>query len=215
MIYVEDHKGYGLGNFVNITPTIKKLSEEEEVFVYFHSELVKSAFLDCPFITILDEPLDIKPKIHSGMICKANDMPDYMYVWHKVFGDTNVTEHTYVDTVDNVNCKGDYVVVINGTGNEKETYTKLKRIPIEYYLEELKKEKYAGLDIVGIGSEKDLERLDGIKLRNSFTGIRICLAVLRNAHCAGAMNKWQKIFWKDTLTPKNVNPSYNTTNIRI
>jgi hypothetical protein len=48
MIYVEDHKGYGLGNFVNITPTIKKLSEEEEVFVYFHSELVKSAFFRLP-----------------------------------------------------------------------------------------------------------------------------------------------------------------------
>ena len=40
MIYIEDNKGYGLGNFVNLTPTLKKLSENDEVCVYFHCKLL-------------------------------------------------------------------------------------------------------------------------------------------------------------------------------
>lgn len=226
MIYIEDHTGYGLGNFVNLTPTIKQLSKTQEVKVYFHSDLVRSAFLDCPFITILDKPLNQEPLIHSGMVCKSNLMPDYVYVWNKVFGNTNVEEHSYVDAPNDVEIKEKYVVLINGTGNEKETYTRLKRIPIEYYLEELKKDKYKGLRVVGVGSDNDLKRLEGIELDYKFTGLRGCLSVIKGAdyvvsndcglaHCAGAMDKNQVIFWKDTMLPKNQNQSTKTVNIRI
>ena len=69
------------------------------------------------------------------MINLKNDMPDYMYVWNKVFGNTDVTEHSYVDVPNDyyTETEGDYGLIINGSGSLRKSYVDSKYVPVEAY----------------------------------------------------------------------------------
>src|SRR5262245_18584798 len=95
-LYAEQSPGFGLGNFINLTPTLKALSRDHKIQVWFNDKFIRDCFLDCPFFEIVDKR-QRNPIVNSGMINLKNDMPDYQFVWKKIFGNMNVTEHTYID----------------------------------------------------------------------------------------------------------------------
>ena len=83
---VEQNKEYALGNFVMLTPTIKKLSEihNKPIDVYFNHDYVKQCFIDCEFINHVNSLYE-KPYLTSGLINKK--IPDYQFVYKTIIKD--------------------------------------------------------------------------------------------------------------------------------
>ena len=110
---VKQIEGYGLGNFIMLTPTIKKLSEiyGKKINVYFHDEFVKNCFLDCDFINIVDTEYKT-PDLTSGEVNKK--IPDYKNIFKKIINEKwDPKYHTYVDNVNEILKKEEkYIVCI-------------------------------------------------------------------------------------------------------
>lgn len=226
---IEQHKGYALGNFIMITPTIKKLSEinNKPIDVYFNHDYVKQCFIDCQFINIVNNLYE-KPYLSSSMINK--EIPDYQYVFNKTINENwTQTYHTYVDQPVEFDYSGeDYLLLLNGLGglslNDSEPkphwYGKKEITEDIFYMI---KEK-SKLPIYFTGSESDLKQnpwINEIATKIEIGDVRKALALIRDAkliisndtglaHCAGAMNKNILILWKDTPFIKNKNPGINT-----
>ena len=227
--WVHQTELYGLGNFINLTPTIKLMADhfDERVPVYFDLKFIEQCFLDCPFIEILTEQPDNSPLFHSGLINGRNNCPDYLHVYKEVTkalplaGDI---PHTYVDTGKEIGALSYNTVFIRGSGSEELYYVSQKMPADEYY------RQYFAQNLAGVytqaftGSDKDVTRANG--LFNGMTlytgGIRLALALIRNAdfivandsglaHAAAAMNKPMTILWKNTSLPKNAAPGKNTS----
>ena len=226
---VEQNKGYALGNFVMLTPTIKKLSEihNKPIDVYFNHEYVKQCFIDCEFINHVDSLYE-NPYFTSGLINKK--IPDYQFVYKTIIKENwDERYHTYVDNPKEYNySNNDYLLLLNGLGglslnpnDPKPYWYGKKEINDEFFY--LIKEN-SNLPIYFTGSESDLMQnpwiskiADYIEIGN----IRKSLAIVRDAkkiiandtglaHCAGALNKDILVLWKDTPFIKNQNPGKNT-----
>jgi hypothetical protein len=226
---IEQDKGFALGNFVMLTPTIKKLSEIENkpIDVFFNHQYVKECFIDCDFINHVDL-LYKKPDFTSGLINR--NIPDYQFVYKTIIKETwDEKYHTYVDNPKEYDYSSDnYLLLLNGLGglslnsnDPKPHWYGKKEMHEEIF--HLIKEK-SNLPIYFTGSESDLMQnpwiikiADYIEIGN----IRKSLAIVRDAkkiiandtglaHCAGALNKDVLILWKDTPFIKNQNPGKNT-----
>jgi hypothetical protein len=208
--YSEQIQNFGLGNFINITPTLKELSKTHKVVVWFANKTFEQCYIDCDWMTITQDKRP-QPRIHSGTTNFRNTMADWEYCWSLVFGNRNVTENTYIDTPDIENpIKGKYGIFINGAGSEVESYLDMKLVDNE--TQELIKE-LSPIPVYGLGGPNDQNR-------NIFDGyygdIRLALRIMADAewiitnatglyHAAGALNKKQLVLWKDCLYPKNIN----------
>lgn len=214
-------KNYGLGNFIMLTPTLKKLYEETNIpiDVFFESSFVKECFVDCPWLNhVNSRPLP--PLITSDL--KNNSVPDYQYIF-KYFHKTNWENqyHTYVDSPLEYDFSQEkYLVIVNGCAPG---YWQGKKETPEFVHRFIKEN--SNLPIYYIGSNQDLENnspwMKGLADRIELNDIRKCLAILRDstkiisndtglAHAAGALNKDILILWKDTPFVKNTNPGRNT-----
>jgi len=220
---------FGLGNFIMVTPTIKKMSEilnNKPIEVLFQTPFVKECFINCPFIKPVDT-LSSPPKISSSMI--NSTIPDYQYVFETVIGEKWIPKyHTYIDSPKeyDFSSKGDYIVIANGCATFKNgkpgAWSGKKETP--KHIHEFIKQN-TDLPIYFIGSQRDLDVntpwmsniADVIELNN----IRKALALIRDskkaimndtglAHAAGALNKDILILWKDTPFIKNTNPGKYT-----
>tara|TARA_Y100000385_G_C12884496_1_gene547243 strand:- start:73 stop:816 length:744 start_codon:yes stop_codon:yes gene_type:complete len=214
---------FALGNFIMITPAIKKLAETlgKPVDVVFTIDYVKQCFLDCPFINHIPAP---KPHnkivIDSNMVNSA--MPDYQYSFQKVHNILWTKEyHTYVDSPQEYDYSDqDYLLVLNGLAGTG--WKGKKEIP--KYAHDIIKQ-YSKLPIWFTGSQTDLDVnspwMGGMADRIELNNIRKALAIVRDAnliiandtglaHAAGALNKNVLILWKDTPFIKNNNPGKNT-----
>lgn len=221
------HPDFGLGNFINTTPTIKRLSElnSKPIDTYFASTFVKECFIDCPFINCVDYPTP-PLAVSSGLVNKGNISslgPDYQFVYKTIIEEEwDSKYHTYVDSPNeyDFSSKGDYLVIINGCAGG--AWAGQKEIP--QHTHKFIKQN-TNLPMYYIGSTKDLENnspwmknlADVIELDN----IRKCLALIRDskkiitndtglAHAAGALNADMLILWRDTPFLKNHNPGTNT-----
>jgi hypothetical protein len=225
MIYAEQSPGFGLGNFINITPVLAEYHRMgQQVKVWFDNKSFEPCFQDCPFFTIVSDRLP-EPRVESRMICRKNDMPDYEYVWRLMFGKQELRQHTYIDKP-KPNTRDEYIVLMNGSGAERLDYVKLKQIPVGAFKNESDKWLRQGHKVYGCGSQEDRNRLSGIKIDKWIDGLRPSLACINGAravisndcglaHAAGAMNKDLTVIWKETKTPKNFNPGKNTKNLFI
>ncbi len=221
-IYVLQDRNYGLGNFINLTPTIKSLSEslDKKIPVYFELDHVKECFLDCDFIEILDkQPFD-RPLFSSALVDFRNRIPDYVNAYRelsKAYDLNPDAPHTYIDTADEIEAFDfEYTLFMYGSGNEDKMYLSTKTPDRKYY------EDYMNGRCLFTGSEADFERVDWFNdMEYSLGDIRRSLALIRDAkmivsndtglaHAAGAMNKDMVILWKDSALPKNGNPGENT-----
>jgi hypothetical protein len=211
-MYIEDHMGFGLGNFVSITPIIRELYEQrkQKVNVLFTKDYVKQCYLDSPYINIIESPKGDR-LFGSELINRRNTYEDIYFAQDKVL-QKRVDWLPFVDEVEPI--IGEYGVFINGAGSEREEYVNQKAISFEYQnqIKELSK-----IPIVGIGSNSD-------KSRNIFEGcygdVRECLRYIKGAkwvisnvtgfyHVAGAYQKDQLVLWKDCLRPRNLNINPN------
>lgn len=224
---IVQHKRYALGNFINMTPAIKKLSEKHGVVdVYFNTDYVKQCFLDCPFINIIEE--ESTAEFSSNMF--NYKIPDYKYIFKEVTGERWTNKyHTYVDEPKEHNVLDeDYLLIINGLGglsvnpNDPKPYWYGKKELNEKILLHIK--KHCKLPVVFTGSESDLmqtpwisdiaDRIEIGNIRKSLALVKGAKKIISNdtglAHCAGAMNKSILILWKDTPFVKNKNPGIAT-----
>jgi len=89
-MWVLQQHNFGLGNFINCTPAIKKLSQRlgKPIPVYFDLPFVRDCFLDCEFIHILKTKPKEDPLFTSVLTNTShNTRPDYQFIYHKVTGE--------------------------------------------------------------------------------------------------------------------------------
>ena len=226
---VKQIEGYGLGNFIMLTPTIKKLSEiyGKKINVYFHDDFIKNCFLDCDFINIVNEEYKT-PDLTSGEVNRK--IPDYKNIFQKTIKEKwDLKYHTYVDNPIEIQKKNEkYILFLNGLagvpptiGGEKSHWWGKKEIDEETF--RFIKSK-SNLPIYFTGSQNDIINHPWIEklcdkiyvndVRNSLALIRDSEKIISNdtglSHCAGALNKDILILWKDTPFIKNTNPGNKT-----
>lgn len=226
-IYVHQIWNYGLGNFINLTPTIKLMADHfgHPVPVYFDLDFIKQCFLDCDFIEILDKKPDSKPLFGSWLTNNRNDCADYINTYRevcKMIPLEGELPHTYVDQAKEIDAPKYNTVFIRGSGQEGKGYLATKMPDDKFYQEYFSKNRVGNYSEAFVGSESDVERSNGLFDMTTHTGgIRLALALIREAdlvvandsglaHAAGAMNKNMVILWKNTSLPKNGNPGKRT-----
>ena len=222
--WVHQTHDYGLGNFINLTPTIKLMANhyDKPVPVYFDIGFIRDCFLDCPFINIIVDKPKHNPMFGTSLIDGWNRCPDYLHVYKEItkklplYGDI---PHTYVDRCEEIDTPKVNTLFIRGSGLENKHYLALKMPEDEYY------KHYFAANLAGeyteafAGSAQDVERSNGLfdGMTKYVSGIRYALALIREAdfvvandtglaHAAGAMNKPMTILWKNTSLPKNASP---------
>lgn len=217
---IHQHPRYGLGNFIMITPAIKRLSEKTgaPVDVFFSIEYVKQCFLDCEFINIVEKKGE--SIIESNII--NTDIPDYEYAFEKITGEPwSEDYHTYTDSPKEFDfSEKEYIVVLNGLAG---SYWKGKKEVDKNH--HLLISDISNVPVYFTGSDTDVSQNTPWAtdvFDECFIGdIRQSLAIIRDAkkviandtglsHAAGSMNKDMLILWKDTPFEKNQNPGANT-----
>ena len=226
-IWVYQDERFGLGNTIQLTPTIKMMADHfnKPVPVYFDLKFIEECFVDCPFIEILKDKPDHRELFGSWLINGRNDCPDYIYVYKEVTKAVHLTgdiPHTYIDRAEEIEAPKFNTVFIRGSGSEQKIYLDSKMPDDEYYRERFADNLAGDYTEAFTGSDKDIKRSGRLfKGMTLFTGcIRQALALIREAdyvvandsglaHAAAAMNKNMTILWKNTSLPKNANPNKN------
>lgn len=230
--YVHQVREYGLGNFINLTPTIKLMANhfDKPIPVYFDLDFIRDCFLDCEFMDILKEKPDHEPLFTSGLINYKNNGPDYLHIYKEITKAIPLSgelPHTYVDQAKEIEADSYNTLFIRGSGSEDKYYLSLKMPHDDYYKEYFTENLAGDYKQAFTGSENDVTRSNGLfKDMTIYTGgVRLALALIREAdyivandsglaHAAGAMNKNMVILWKNTALPKNCNPG-KRTNFRM
>lgn len=226
--WIHQTRLYGLGNFINLTPTIRLMANQQgdRIPVYFDLDFIRDCFLDCDFIEILDTRPDDEPLFNSGLVNFKNNCPDYLHVYKEITKRLPLSgelPHTYVDEAKELDASKYNTLFIRGSGSEDPYYV-AQKMPYDEYYRAYFRENLTGLYSEAFtGSEGDAKRANGLfKDMTCYTGgIRLALALIREAdfivandsglaHAAAAMNKNMLILWKNTSLPKNANPGKHT-----
>ena len=226
MKYILQDKNYALGNFINVTPVIKYLFEttEERVNVFFETEYVKECYKNSPYINILETKPHHLPFCSSSLINKANTRPDYQFVFKTIIGEDWTNKYKpFVDDIiiDSTLMPKKYVVIINGSGSENETYVDSKNPGNLIYNQIVKDLELRGYTTYFTGSQNDFDRSIIFTDEDWIGDIQLSLALINGAdliitndtglcHCAGCYDKNQFILWKDTKFEKNKNSGINS-----
>ncbi len=206
--YVRQHADYGLGNFVNLTPTIERmwLKTAKKVKVYFESEYIRDCFSDWPPIEVLSENPTEQADLCTSMINRANDCPDYEYTWKRYF-DGKPRKALRWDKP--------MAAIICGCANDEKRHEKQPSIEAyKYIIDKLKENDYL---VFFIGTDHDFVKsglvdldfdevlMDNIRVME--WGIAHSDLIVANDtglhHLAGMHGKKGFILWKDTKLPKN------------
>lgn len=226
-IWILQDELYGLGNFINLTPTIQLMAQhfDKPIPVYFELQFIEDCFKDCEFIEILDERPDNHPLFSSALINFKNNCPDWLHAYREVTKAIPLSgeiPHTYVDTAKEHPDMSypHYTVFIRGSGSEDKYYCEMKMPHDSYYAEYLDKNLSGNYKQIFTGSQGDLDRAGDLfqdmsceigDIRKSLALIRDASYVVANdsglAHAAAAMQKNMVILWKNTSLPKNANPN--------
>ncbi len=209
MTYVYQHPNFGLGNFINLTPAIRWLSEQEgrPIPVFFSTEYVRQCFIQCPFIEILKKKPNTDPVFSSALTNPNDDYPDYWHVFRVITGNHWMPKyHTYVDRVLPEECQTaarwytnymgypdrmlieEYpgsLLLINGSGSDEQRYIDSKDVGETPYRHAAK--LAAGwTNIVSCGSYADMKRapyMVSIATQGCFGNMRRTLGYLAGAKC--------------------------------
>lgn len=210
-MWVLQHKDFGLGNFINLTPTLQAIHKltGKLVPVYFESGYVQEAFQGCPFITHLKEPLEGKPIFTSGLINKK--IPDwhfvYQYVRSNIFHELpeKMEFHTWV-----LNLKT--AVILNGCASTVKDHTKKVDSETLSIIAIMLHNQGFAVKYVGLTSDFGFPPCNK-SMHAALLEIDRCHIVVGNdtglMHAAGAMKKKCFVMWKDTILEKNKSPNPN------
>ncbi len=233
MIWAKQTKGWGMGNFINITPTIHylfhfKSSDIKNRFripTYFEEPYLKDLVSDWKLIEIIDKMPDTQPMVNSRWANRYDGTcPDWQNIlksiqpdYHNIGG---FKARTYCDPVEIPLVHTDYVCFIRGSirGREEE------KDPGEgIYYHAIKKCTEMGLKCVYVGAGYDYQRW-GIDFVNSFFSVldnlRAEMSYIMGAkflitndtglyHVGGAYQKRGFVMWADTDPLKNATPNPN------
>lgn len=222
--YVLQDRNFALGNFINLTPTIRYLYDwnQERVPVFFETEYVRQCFLNCPFIEILYEKPAYAPLLTSATINANDDKPDYQYIFEISTGcQWTPKYHTYVDFIASLKTAG--VMLLNGSGSQNADYIAKKdvgRAPYQFAVDYICNQH----KIFSAGSYEDLARAPYMAqladeacwndIRKTLLMMSASKCIIANdtglAHAAGAMNKPLLVLWKDTPRERCKNAGQNT-----
>lgn len=227
MIWAKQTKGWGMGNFINITPSIYMLylaRKQAPVPLYFEEPYLKDLVNDWMLTKIINEAPHTPPTVDSKWANKWNGKdPDYRCIFNYVnqnFIDTIQKVETYCDPVSPPLLHTDYVCFIRGSikGREQE-----KDPGEDIYYHAIRKCTEIGLKCVYVGVVYDYQRW-GIDFVNSFFSIldnlRAEMSYIMGAkfivtndtglyHVGGAYQKEGFVMWKDTDPLKNATPNPN------
>ena len=112
--FCRQEKTFGLGNFINCTPTLKALFEyyKEPIPVLF--ETVGDAFIDCQFIRHIEKP---EGKELFGSYTINSSVPDWLYIFNLVQQTLNINlgevPKSYIDKIDRP-IDDNYCVILRG-----------------------------------------------------------------------------------------------------
>lgn len=232
--YVYQRKDYGIGNFINCTPTLQALFRHYRtpIPVYFESKVVQDMFGDAPFITAINkyQKDGYEQLFTSGLVNQK--IPDYKFIFDeimikrlklhpKIAGEI---PHTYVDRCsapeEYRNTK--YAVIARGGVNNEFVQDKDPGREIYKYI--IGKLESFGLKVIVIGSDNDKTRIDEIKEDNpgcifELNDVRKSIGLISGSHlmvtndtgmchAAGALKKRAFVLWKDTNFNKNRSPGH-------
>lgn len=226
-MWVHQVHNFGLGNFINCTPAIKKLSKRHNraIDVYFDLPFVADCFRDCPFINILDTKPNTKPLFTSVLTgTNWNTRPDYQFIFENVIGEKWDGQRCYVDEPKGYDIpKVPYVVIVHGSGNESRQYLDTKEIDSATLLSAVNACKAKNFEVVFTGSINDMSRNTWMQpYAKGINDVRHALALISGAnvvigndtgliHASGAMNKKTFVFWKHTQLPRCMNSGEDCT----
>ena len=205
MNYGYHSPSWGLGNFINMTPTLRYLAKGDKYPVFTNVEWIRKAYQACPFIRFMGAPSNHTPIVSSAMVDKSNTIPDYIYLFEKVTGEKwDPSHHTYIDPCGPI-VRGGYTVLVNGAGNLSPSYVASKDPGPAYYLDVMQRE-----ECIFVGSEADLSRNPWARkiavcigdIRETLRLIARADRVVANdtglAHAAAAMRKELTCLWVNT-----------------
>jgi len=206
--YVRQHADYGLGNFVNLTPTIEKIwmTTSKKVPVYFESDYIRDCFSYWPPIRVLTENPTHQADLCTSMINRANDCPDYEYTWKRYFEGKVQNPFRFVKPM---------AAIICGCANDEKRWQKQPSIEAyKHIVDKLKQNDYL---VFFVGTDYDFAKsglfnldFDDVMMNNihvmEWAIARSSLIVANDTglhHLAGMHGKNGFILWKDTKLPKN------------
>jgi ADP-heptose:LPS heptosyltransferase len=223
--YVNQERGYNLGNFIMCTPAINALYQATKtpVKVYFTVAWVKEFFRGIPEIQIIEERNGLVKLFNSSLINKK--IYDGIYVYETIAKKTGLYDigklpDGLIGKTHALNYKVD-VVIISGNGS-KSDIEKLKTIPDDVYNHILKRLKEQNLNIYVVGSSADIKSRVS---RYDTNGVNIVvdnpteiLSIIKHSklviandtglyHAASAMKKNMLLLWNQTNFVKNFNPN--------
>tara|TARA_B100000315_G_scaffold257762_1_gene307613 strand:- start:1547 stop:3160 length:1614 start_codon:yes stop_codon:yes gene_type:complete len=228
--YVFQKRGWGIGNFIMCTPTLKTLSDHfgVPVPVHFDDSHIEEMFIDCPFIKIINQENIFDREILFGSDLINEDIEDWQYIHQLVTTHLSIQfesiPQTYVDSCPKPGELGKRsCVIVRGAANDSWIPEKDPGDDIyKHILEQVSKE----FKVVFIGATSDYERfIKSMKnwvedpiiilddMRKSLGAISGAEFVISNDtgmyHAAGALNKDVFVMWKKTLFTKNKSPGNN------
>jgi ADP-heptose:LPS heptosyltransferase len=230
-IYIYQNKHYGIGNFINCTPTIIELSKyyDKKIDVLFDLDHVAKMYENCKYINIVNRN-DVSDKyllFDSGL--KNKKIEDWKFIYKSVTRrlniPTNFIPHTHVDKIDYKPCHEKYCVIIRGSVSDE--WLELKD-PGDNIYKTIIKTIGQSYKIVFVGTNMDYQRCinrmetwcnQPIVILND---MRKTLGVLNNAsfvisndtgmyHASCALNIKTFVLWKDTRFVKNKCPGPSCT----
>ena len=222
--YVAQPKSYGMGNFINCTPTIQTLYEHfgEAIPVYFDTPAVASMFANWKAIRPIKQHNGYERLFGSNMVNRK--IPDYQYIHHNITQQLGIKRanipHSYVDAHEPPAPwqAGEYVVIARG-GVAGGFWEEKKEVGDEIYRHIMER---IALPKVIIGNDADYTRSlhrmedwadttlvlnDVVKSLGLLNGARYVIANDTGMyHAAGALKKDVFVIWKDTPFVKNKSP---------
>jgi len=233
--YVKQHNEYGIGNFINCTPTLISLAKyfNFPIPVVFADKFVGEMFHKCDFIKIVNQE-EVKglPCLFDSSLINQS-IEDWKYIYQKIIEagiklDAEIP-HTYVDCYEGSdkykNMK--YAVIVRGIKySHKSDWVGVKDPGDEIYKYIMQDLEKRGFELVFIGADLDYERdfkRMGEWVKNvhvELNDMKKSLGVLNSSsviiandtgmyHAAGALNKEVFVMWKDTPFLKNKSSGAN------
>jgi len=225
--WIYQREGYGIGNFVMMTPMIQALSP---VGVYFYDEHIKDLYKDWDQIIVLDE-IPKSPPMNSGGLPKRTGKESDYEAWHRILAVDTTMFDPYVPKIEStIRLSSDSIALLHGCGSKRFKESKdIGDIKRQYWIEATLKSKCTPV-ILGNMSDYDnywcdnnlkecIDYLGKLSLKETVGLLQQCRSFFSNDtglyHVASASRLFGTIYWKETNFEKNVVPSERVANVFI
>ena len=233
MLWAYQRKGYGLGNFITMTPAIRILAKQTgSAFpVYFESDYVKECYLASPLIKILESKPDNSPINPNSLPSRESDIESDYVAWLRILANTNSEPKPFIDFEQLRIYMENYVAIIHGClpGNKFKIAKDLGR---HWRIDQIDWIQKSNRIPLILGSFTDWEDfwqdvpipdigrcLLGQPIRIQLAVLSYCGSFVSNDtglyHAAAAMGLPGKVYWKDTDMYKNMCPNLDVEHLQL